>query len=112
MGITTFFQQHSLKLAIAFALFCLLCWLYCLSPLSINLGPLQKALIYLGLEIFYDVLRHWCLKLAKMGCDRLRQVSGFVDELCASVVTLKTELCNLQLYPLTMADKLLQTRLF
>ncbi|MBV5260894.1 hypothetical protein FLX56_20975 [Synechococcus moorigangaii CMS01] len=83
MSITTFLRHHSLKLALGFAILGLVCWLFCLSPLTLSLGHLQKVVIYLGLEILYDLLRHWCLKLVKSGCDRLRQISPFVDDFFA-----------------------------
>ncbi|BAW97139.1 hypothetical protein NIES970_20850 [[Synechococcus] sp. NIES-970] len=107
MNSTIFFRQHSLKLAIGFAVFGFLCWLYCLSPLTVDFNSLQKIMIYLGLEILYDLLRHWCLKLVRSAGDRLRRTSPFVND-CFTLVSTFQAHCqqiDFRLIPLSLVVK-------
>jgi hypothetical protein len=91
MSFTTFFHQHSFKLSVGFAVLGFLCWLCCLSPLTISLKSLQQIIIYLGLEILYDFLRHWGLKLAKNCGDRLCHASPFLNDCFALVTEIQTQ---------------------
>lgn len=106
MIITTFLRHNSLKLALTFAIFGFLCWLYCLSPLTLNLSQLQQVAIYIGLEVLYDMLRHWCLKLVQSGCDRLRHVSPFVNDLFAVVTKLATDGRNFKIHLPTVTGQM------